>query len=618
MTKSLDNKQPRVKNPRFSAKSLPAGKVGLFTASLQNMAKSTEFSQSLNKFLFLGILLFAFTLRVYGINWDQNQHLHPDERFLTMTTEKMLWPKTLAEYLSPSISKLNPYNIDAGFFVYGTLPTTSVKYFSAYKLFGNYQYNNITLTGRLISAILDTTVVILICLITTAIFNNKALSLLSSFVYSISVLPIQLSHFFAVDTFLNFFLILSFYFLIRLTSKNRWVNVILLGLSFGAALACKISALYFFPIICLGFLLFYLKTKRLVRVCGYFLLAVFSIIISFRILDPHTFTGNLFPPKVSPQFVQNIKELQSIASDNSFYPPAIQWLKTTPLLFPLKNIVIWGLGLPLGILFIVSIASEIYRLKSFYKLKPVENIRNILNGLTTNDFGRTLILIWILFLLVSQGFQFTPSMRYFLPIYPFMAIFVAKFSVEKIFPVFKNHILLFTTYFLLLLIWPLSFLSIYTRSHSRISASEWIYQNIPAGAALSCDLWDDCLPLPLDQTKKPQQYQTVTMQPFAVDSQQKISDFVNGLKQIDYLVLSSNRAWDSIPKLPEKYPFMAKFYDDLFSGKLEFEKVAEITSYPTIPVLNISIPDQPSEEAFTVYDHPKILIFKKVSKSFEE
>ena len=30
------------------------------------------------------VLIAATYLRVIGMNWDANQHLHPDERFLTM------------------------------------------------------------------------------------------------------------------------------------------------------------------------------------------------------------------------------------------------------------------------------------------------------------------------------------------------------------------------------------------------------------------------------------------------------------------------------------------------------------------------------------------------------
>lgn len=65
--------------------------------------------------LTLGIFAFAAFFRLYGVNWDQGQHLHPDERFLTMVTEALVWPKNIVEYLDTSASPLNPHNKGYGF-----------------------------------------------------------------------------------------------------------------------------------------------------------------------------------------------------------------------------------------------------------------------------------------------------------------------------------------------------------------------------------------------------------------------------------------------------------------------------------------------------------------------
>ena len=77
-------------------------------------------------------------------------------------------------------------------------------------------------------------------------------------------------------------------------------------------------------------------------------------------------------------------------------------------------------------------------------------------------------------------------------------------------------------------------------------------------------------------------------------------------------------------KFERCYPISGKYYNNLFEGtslsygipeikdtSLRFEKIAEFSSNPKIPFINIKVNDQFADESFTVYDHPRIFIFKK-------
>ena len=79
--------------------------------------------------LFLSALITgALFLRLVGLNWDEFQHLHPDERFLTMVTSAISSPSGWSEYFDTESSPLNPFNRDYKFFVYGTAPIFAVRY----------------------------------------------------------------------------------------------------------------------------------------------------------------------------------------------------------------------------------------------------------------------------------------------------------------------------------------------------------------------------------------------------------------------------------------------------------------------------------------------------------
>lgn len=221
-------------------------------------------------------------------------------------------------------------------------------------------------------------------------------------------------------------------------------------------------------------------------------------------------------------------------------------------------------------------------------------------------------------------------MRYFLPIYPFIClIFVALLSHFKI----KKPVIIFIL--ILNLIYFIAFLSIYSRPNSRVQASNWINPNIPLTKTISNEYWDDALPLGYSG------YQNTSLALFDPDTPEKWDKIDHSLNKIDYLIMSSNRLWATIPRLPDKYPIASEFYKNLFSGKTNFTLIKRFVSYPgfSLPFLksclyfgptnypglkkswfsidkNCSCPgiylrDDTAEEAFTVYDHPQVLIFKK-------
>jgi len=275
-----------------------------------------------------------------------------------------------------------------------------------------------------------------------------------------------------------------------------------------------------------------------------------------------------------------------MSGSDSWYPPAVQWHSTKPILFPLKNMVLWGMGLPLGIISIVSI---------FFLIIKKPKIYNVL------------IIVWILGLFTYQGLQFCKTMRYFLPIYPFLALLAANFLLKL-----NKKIIIFII--AVILIYPISFLSLYSRPITRVTASEWIYENVPAGSTITYEEWDDGLPLGLPNYP-PVKFQTESLFMYDFDTPEKWQKLNEKLAKVDYVFLTSNRAYGSTMKLPDKYPQATAFYQSLFNETGNFQKAAEFTSYPCFPPFGekhlFCFNDDSAEEAFTVYDHPKVIIFKK-------
>jgi hypothetical protein len=200
------------------------------------------------------------------------------------------------------------------------------------------------------------------------------------------------------------------------------------------------------------------------------------------------------------------------------------------------------------------------------------------------------------------------------PILPFI-ILAAAFLLSEI----KRKSQFFGSYLIAFMVistflWSIAFFSIYTREQTRIAASEWIYNNIPANSLILSEHWDDGLPVPIPPST-PNQYQVSALTIYEPDNQEKIDYYAQNLSIGDYIVINSRRLYGTLMYLPEKYPITSRYYKLLFEGRLGYEKVAEFVSYPKI--FGFQINDDSSEETFQVYDHPKVMIFKN-SLRFDE
>jgi hypothetical protein len=156
------------------------------------------------------------------------------------------------------------------------------------------------------------------------------------------------------------------------------------------------------------------------------------------------------------------------------------------------------------------------------------------------------------------------------------------------------------------------FLSIFAQRHTRLRASEWIYENVKPGAVLAFEHWDDPLPLNLPEHSS-SIFTGRDLPVFAPDNEEKWMQMEEVFANADYYILSSNRGWGSIPTAPERYPKMSRFYEDLLSGNnTKYRLVAEFHSYPSLKYLGlpITMPNQWADESFTVYDHPQVMIYQ--------
>ncbi|MCH7587934.1 MAG: phospholipid carrier-dependent glycosyltransferase [Chloroflexi bacterium] len=423
------------------------------------------------------ILAVGAYLRFTGINWDDYSHPHPDERFLTMVESSIRLPSSIGEYFDTATSPLNPNNAGHGFFVYGTLPIFFVRYLA--EQISQTVYDQVHLVGRYASASFDLLSVLLVYLIGARLYSRRV-GLLASAFSALSVLLIQHAHFFVVDPFANTFILIGIYFAVRVLDSDHWINFLLFGVALGMAVASKVSTAPLALVVAISVAVRIWNASAdeqkaaIKRGALGLILAALSSLFIFRIFQPYAFSGpSFFNIGLNPQWLSNLAEVRRLQSGFVDFPPGLQWAMRAPILFSLRNLVIWGLGLPLGIISWVAWGWALMRV-----------LRN-------QEFRHAPLVIWTGLFFIWQSIGFVAAMRYQLPIYPTLVLLAAwgiwegwdrmgalnlpsRRRIGQIAIAAIGILVLVIT-----AIWAFSFVNIYRQPNTLVAASRWIYQHVP-------------------------------------------------------------------------------------------------------------------------------------------
>ncbi|MCH7744910.1 MAG: glycosyltransferase family 39 protein, partial [Chloroflexi bacterium] len=619
----------------------------------------------------LAILAVALGLRLYGLNWDEGFAWtpHPDERAILARVDTISPPPIgdLGVLLDADESPWNPR-----WFPYGSFPLYLMKGAQFVASIGSGdEVRDLRLIGRAISALADVVTVLMVFVLGSRVYGRRV-GLLASAFAALAVIQIQLSHFFAVDTLLALFTIVSFYFMYRVAREGRPRDSMLAGVFIGLGLATKVSQGPILGAFVVAHLMYAFAALRdadttpqsftqrwSTAVKGASLgigvsLAIFFVAQPYAFLDWSRFLGDVTEQS---EMVRRIRD----------YPYTRQYIDTTPYLYQMRQLATWGLGWPLGI---VAWAGLLYaslrgmRLKyglaylgvgwilpaaillfsaSFFAIFVASGIAlfallGTLPVRSQDSRADVLLLSWVVPYFLITGALQVKFMRYLIPITPFLLLFGSRmlFALWDRFGGLRSGARRWMAVGLAMLVgvtgfYAISYVGIYSETHTAVRAADWINQNAPKGSVILKEHWEEGLP-------NMSGYDVRELPLYDDDTAQKSRLIAGELAEADYLVFFSNRLYGTIPRLPERYPFSREYYRLLFNGQLGYELADFEATYPEF--LGVSFVDdtfgrpdipepialrefQPSpvtlnlgfaDESFSVYDHPKVLIFENVER----
>lgn len=597
----------------------------------------------------LAIAVVGLIGRVWGVDFDSRQHQHPDERHWSLVsaglaradagTQRAGRPTpvgAVVDWLDADVSPANPYRVSESF-VYGPAPlawargvagwlghgvATGAQPASALAHAidalgvpliddqGRARFDDayqVDLVGRLLSAVYDTVTIVVVGLLARRLAGRlgcgapRAAGWVAAAMYAAAPTAIQQAHFMSSESALGLACALLLLVTVDIdrgpSVRRAAAGGAALGVLVGIVVAVKLSgtAVAAIPVAgCVWLVWRFRRRADAVRLA----VAALTAAIAYRAFHPAAFDG--LGLGLSDVFTADFDRVRHQFDQD--WPPAIQWAGNSGAGVAARWLVQFCFGPGLCV---AALAGVVW-LWSRWR-------RGDLTGARWPAAATVAAaIVPFAYVVVSA----VPSGRYFMPMLPAVAalsglgVVVAWNTVAH--PAATRVVARAGAVALVAVgvLWGVMFVhGVYGSGYTRAEASRWIAEHVEPGAVLSNQAWDDALPLAIDGVD-PQAYGSVELELVGTDSVDKLLRTVSRIEQIDYVVESSPRLWGSVVRMPHRFPSTIRFFAGLDDGTLGFERVATFDRDPRLGPLRLD--DDSAEEAFSVYDHPEVRIWRKV------
>lgn len=575
--------------------------------------------------LIVVILTLSAVLRFYGLQWGLPYRFHVDEHQYVIDSVLRYWQGVVYQ------GDLNPH-----LSTYGVLPLYTLILARLLILVPQAILYNIPLTaayltaehamvtytvGRVISAALSVFTVYLFFVIGRRLYNDRV-GLVAAALVATTVSLIQAAHYYTVDSMLIFFLALTFIQAVNILQKGDMRSYLLAGVCLALGLAVKLPAILMGPVLIVAHLLNARQPvwqgqldKALVRrffnrpliYMGLITLTTFAVISPYNLLDfkeLYLSGGNL-------NAARNIK----LAFIEPFQTWTLAYYNLTPYVYEITTLLFYGMGPGNEVIALLGMLLMIRHPK-----KP-----------------DLLLLAWVIPFFVIIGLNQVKTVRYILPLMPFLTLCGAVW-LDRLFmsvrlrrtwvPAAVTLLVIGTGFF-----YAIAFTRLYGQEDSRLQASDWLYRNAPAGSIVvvedeftytaplglpddDIDPWNRSVLDPAVDAAEAIHSVRVIFSPYytgyeTLDNETKAAHIQETISGADYIVVSE-RHYHPYSRLPDYRPEEYRYYKDLFDGQLGYRLAVVFDPSPNL--FGITLADDEAELYSKVFDHPKIWIFERIQE----
>lgn len=590
-------------------------------------------NQGLTGLLFLAALL----LRFFVLPWDAGTppSPHPDERQVVSVAQH-----------------LESWNSDPGFFAYGSLHFQAVRFFG-FLQGSSENWISLMSGGRMLSLLSSMFCLFIGWWLAAQAWGDRA-ALIFLLIGAWAPMDLQLSHYGTVEAHHSLWIMLVLLALFELGHRPTWGRALAAGLGFGASLAVKIASLGLLAPLGLLVMLFAIRGQSSLRILAGAQLFFGGALLAFYLGQPWAFAAGMLPGLLAgcvsvgiltalaalriwklrsvgfafslgfglfalfalleaffsfpgrwaaellrlhpnPQFLHDLQSQIAMVSGKIEWPYVRIYRHSTPLVYTLKQLLLWGVGPGVLLSFIWA---------SCRAIPLLWRRRHRLLGIRPNDSLLLLLILlgWTLPNFLRLSTLQVKFLRYEVPLILPMAL-LGAWGLSRLRKGARRRGSVLAAASSML--WASAYAWALIQPHPFATATPWLECIIPDQAVVAWEHWDEHLPsiggasLSLDSYDLP-------------DTQAKMRKLAAVLADADWLILTSNRVRNTVLSNPDLYPLTGKLYRLLLSGRAGYDVLTQASRQPRI--LGWKGPVQGADESFLNYEFPRVLVLKRVEE----
>ncbi|MCG6947857.1 MAG: DUF2298 domain-containing protein [Acidobacteria bacterium] len=301
---------------------------------------------------------------------------------------------------------------------------------------------------------------------------------------------------------------------------------------------------------------------------------------------------------LNPSYLEGVGHEIAMVTGASDLAYVRVYAHTLPVLYPLRELALWGWGVFLLLAAIAGSVAGCWRLGVRWR-------RWLDRRWTDSSILFVILATWLLPMASRLSTLQVKFLRYWEPLTVPAALIAAWWLLRLPKKIRTPAIAVVAAGTAL---WGLAYTWSFVEPHPHRTASRWLGPMLADEQVVAFEHWDEHINLMIEDGA----VETVDLPSYDLpDDGQKVETWTSALARADWVILTSNRVCRTVLANQDRFEKTARLYKLLLSGNAGFEVLTRVNRGPRI--FGVRLPVQRADESFLNYEFPQVVILRRIA-----